>query len=103
MIAPLEFAARYGRWCLVLGLVAGLSLPDLAQVLAPYLPEMIALLLFLAALRIGPRTTVGSLRDVGRTLGTVVIYQLVAPLVALAGVLLFGVAGTAAGLAMVLV
>jgi len=87
----------------VLGLVAGLSLPDLAQVLAPYLPEMIASLLFLAALRIGPRTTLGSLRDAGRTLGTVVIYQLVAPLVALAGALALGFSGTAAGLAMVLV
>ncbi len=99
----LEFAARHGRWCLVLGLAAGLSLPELAQILAPYLPEMIALLLFLAALRIGPRTTIGNFRDIRHTLGTVAIYQSVAPLVALAGALLFGVAGTAAGLAMVLV
>ncbi len=103
MIRALGFAARHGRWCLVLGLIAGLSLPQLATILTPFLPEMIALLLFLAALRIGPRTTIGSLRDVRRTLGTVVIYQLVAPLIALTAALALGLASTAAGLALVLV
>ncbi|MGI9388519.1 MAG: hypothetical protein ACR2O1_00555 [Boseongicola sp.] len=102
-MSALAFAARHGRWCLVLGLIAGLSLPELAQVLAPYLPQMIALLLFLAALRIGPSTAIGSIRDVRHTLGTIIVYQLVAPFCVLAVALAFGVAGTAAGLAMVLV
>jgi ACR3 family arsenite transporter len=103
VIRALGIAALHGRWCLVFGLIAGLTLPGLARFLSPYLPEMIALLLFLAALRIGPRATLGNLRDVGHTLGTVVIYQLFAPIFALFAALIFGVAGTAAGLAMVLV
>ena len=103
MIRALGIAAVHGRWCLVLGLIAGFSLPGLAGLLTPFLPEMIALLLFLAALRIGPRTTIGSFRDIGRTSGTIVIYQTAAPLVALAAALAFGFAGTAAGLALVLV
>jgi len=78
-------------------------MPGLARFLTPFLPEMIALLLFLAALRIGPRATIGSFNDFGRALGTIAIYQLVAPLIALAITLIFGVAGTAAGLAVVLV
>lgn len=103
MIDALGFVARHGRLCLVSGLIAGLTSPVLADLLKPYLPELIALLLFLAALRIGPRPTIGKFRDIRRTIGTIFVYQLVAPLIALAAALVLGFAGTAAGLAMVLV
>jgi hypothetical protein len=57
------FAGRHGRFCLVAGLLAGLLLPELAAVLRPWLPEFVAALLFITALRIGPRAALGNLRD----------------------------------------
>lgn len=99
----LIFTGRHGRWCLVLGLIAGLSLPGVAQALVPWLPEMIAALLFLNALRIGPRAVVGTVSEAGDSIRVVLIYQLVAPLVVLGVLLAFGVAGTAPALAIVLV
>ena len=59
----LAFFARHGRLILVLGLAAGVGLPDLAAVMKPYLPHMVATTLFLAALRIGPQQAIGKLRD----------------------------------------
>ena len=47
----------------MLGLAAGVGLPDLAAVMKPYLPHMVATTLFLAALRIGPQQAIGKLRD----------------------------------------
>ncbi|MGB6118276.1 MAG: hypothetical protein WBF87_08645 [Mesorhizobium sp.] len=75
--------ALYGRHVLILGLVAGALLPDLAIALRPWIGPLIALLLFLAALRIGPRMAVGALRDVGRALGLTAIMQLALPLAAI--------------------
>ena len=99
----LGLSARYGRWCLLLGLIAGLALPGLAQFLKEFLPEMITLLLFLAALRIGHKATIGSITDIGHTLGTIAVFQLIAPLIALGLAFSFGVANSAAGLALILV
>lgn len=99
----LRFAAHHGRWCLVAGLVAGLTLPGLAETLRPWLPELVAGLLFVAALRIGPRATLGKLSEIGPTLRTVLLYQLAAPLLALAILWALGLAATPAGLALVLV
>ena len=45
----------------MIGLIAGLILPGVAQAMRPYLPELIALLLLLAAYRIGPQTAIGNL------------------------------------------
>ena len=103
LILFLAFVARHGRWCLMLGLVAGLTLPTLAQALRPWLPHLIAALLFVSAYRIGPGATVGSLSNVRRSLGVILIYQLAAPLIALAALLALGLANTPAGLAIVLV
>ncbi len=99
----LAFVARHGRWCLVAGLVAGLCLPGLALTLRPWLPVLVAGLLFVAALRIGPRETLGGLANMRRSLSAVMIYQLAAPLVALAVLLALGLAATPAGIALVLV
>lgn len=103
MSALLGLAARYGRWCLVLGLIAGLGWPALATTLRPALPVMIAGLLFLAALRIGPRAAVGGLSDLRRTLIIVLLVQGGAPLLALAGFSALGVSGAPLAVAVVLV
>ncbi len=103
ILSALEFAARHGRWCLMLGLLAGLTLPGLTLVLRPWLPPLIAGLLFIAALRIGPRAAVGGLSDVGRTLRMALIYQLAAPILALLVLLALGLSAAPWAVALVLV
>lgn len=98
----LGFAARHGKWCLILGLLAGMLLPGLAMALKDYLPVFIAGLLFLAALRIGPDAVRGGLQAARRTFWLVGIYQLAAPLAVFAVCWIFGVAHTPAALAFVL-
>lgn len=82
--APLALAARHGRLVLILGLVAGVALPGLALVMRPWIGEMVAGLLFLAALRVGPRQAVGALGDIGASVGLAVVFQLGLPLAAIA-------------------
>lgn len=78
-------------------------LPGLAQTLKPHLPELIALLLFVSALRIGPKAAWGELGDMRKTVGLALIYQLAAPLAALAILAVIGLANTPIGLVIVLV
>jgi predicted Na+-dependent transporter len=54
MIAPFAFLARQGRFILLAGLALGAALPDVALAMRPLIPAFPAVLLFLAALRIGP-------------------------------------------------
>ena len=98
----LAMAARKGRLLLVVGLVAGVALPDIALAMKPYLPEMVALLLFLAALRIGPRQALGAARDLPVTLAAAILFQLVLPVTAIAIATQFGVVHTMAVTALVL-
>lgn len=102
VLSLLRFAARQGRWCLVIGLIAGLILPGVAQAMRPYLPELIALLLLLAAYRIGPQTAIGNLGAMGQTLMRVGLFQLAAPLVALALLWAVGLSTTIPGMVMIL-
>jgi hypothetical protein len=102
MIA-LRAAARHGRALLVGGLVAGLALPELALTMRGTIPTLAAALLFLAALRIGPRAAVGALRDLPATLALVAGYQMVLPLAVLAVLWATGTAATPLGTALVLV
>lgn len=90
MTAALHLIARHGRWALILGLAAGLGLPGLASALRPWLPHLVALLLYLTALRIGPRAAFGRLAEARRTLGLVLLLQLALPLAALAGLVALG-------------
>ncbi len=76
----LRLTGRYGRLSLVIGLVAGLSLPSVSLALRPYLPEMISALLFFTAFRIGVRNAMGNLAQAGRVFGMVAILQIVMPL-----------------------
>ncbi|MCW2307530.1 hypothetical protein [Rhodobium gokarnense] len=100
MIARLlRLLAANGRMVLVAGLVCGVGLPDLAAAMKPYLPEIVAALLFIAAFRIGPREAAGKLRDLGSGAGIVGLYQLLLPLGLALGFLFLGVsAPLAAGL-----
>ena len=98
----LLFAAKHARWCLVLGLLAGITLPGLAAAIKPWLPTLVAGLLLLSALRIGPKAAFGNLTDVRRTLTVLSIYQVALPMLLLAVFLLFGVAEVTMALAVVL-
>ncbi|ARE38345.1 hypothetical protein RGUI_0204 [Rhodovulum sp. P5] len=95
-------AGRYGRILLVAGLGAGFLLPGVAGAMRPWLPALIAALMFLAALRIGPRQAIGALRDLPSVLGVVAVYQLAVPLALAAGFGLAGLGGSPAALAVIL-
>jgi hypothetical protein len=83
LLALLGEAARYGRILLVAGLVAGIAMPDAALAMKAWLPEIVATLLFLAALRIGPRQAVGAVRALPVTVGLALLFQLVMPFIAI--------------------
>ena len=102
-MGALVWAAGKGRIFLVLGLLGGLFLPGVAAALTPWLPHMVAGLLFLSALRIGPKQAAGSLAEAGTALWITLIYQLVVPLVCVVAVVALGVAGHPMALALVLV
>lgn len=98
MIATMLHAfARHARAMLVLGLVLGVAMPSLALAMRSWIPHMIALLLFLAALRVGHRAVLGALGDLWTTLGALLVLQLLLP-VALA--LLFALPGWSSALAL---
>ena len=99
----LHFAARHARFCLVAGLLAGLTLPGLAFFLKPWLPHLVASLLFLSAIRIGPANTLGSLATARRSFRVVAWYQVALPVAALGKVLATGTATLAPALVIVLV
>lgn len=86
LIQILHGAAHYGRFILVLGLLAGAFLPDLAALMKPWLPQLVSVLLLLAAMRIGPRQMLGGLADMKASVLLVVIFQIAMPLA------MFGVA-----------
>jgi hypothetical protein len=98
----LWLASTHARTCLILGLVAGLSLPRLAASLVPWLPHMVAILLTVTALRIGHRAAMGAARDLRWGLSAVVVLQLLIPLALLGVLTLAGLNDTPAALAIVL-
>lgn len=98
----LWFISENGRFALIAGLVAGLALPAVAATLKPWLPQMIAVLLVITALRIGHRAVVGALSDLRWSIGSVVVLQILLPLLLLAGCWILGLADTPIAMAMVL-
>ncbi|MEP2027741.1 MAG: hypothetical protein ABJI96_03415 [Paracoccaceae bacterium] len=82
MITGLGHVARHGRLGLVIGLLAGLLLPEVATALRPWLPEMIGVLLFLTALRIGWKEAFGSLGALGQSLRILLGFQIAMPVIA---------------------
>ncbi len=100
----LRWLADRGPWVLVAGIVAGMLLPSLAAVLVPYIPHMVAGLLFLSALRIGPARMRASLRGTLRgTLAVLLLMQLAFPLAAIAVISAFGWLGSPFALAFVII
>jgi hypothetical protein len=79
LAAALGYAARHGRAILVLGLLAGILLPGLAATMKSWLAELVAGLLFVAALRVGPRQAVGALGDLGKSAVLCAILQMAMP------------------------
>lgn len=102
IVRALEFCARHGRWGLVVGLACGLVFPGLANAMRPWLPEMVAGLLFVTAFRIGYRASIGQLTDLPRVLAEVLVLQLLLPLLAVAIVWALGMTGVVAAVAVVL-
>lgn len=86
----LSLAARHGRLVLVIGLAAGILLPGVALAMKPHIGTMVAGLLFLAALRVGPRQAVGAAADLGATAGLVLLFQVGFPLLAVTLFAAFG-------------
>ncbi|MGV8935685.1 MAG: hypothetical protein ACOH2J_01045 [Allorhizobium sp.] len=89
----LHFLARHGRYVLVGGLVVGVAFPELAGMLRPLIPEMVAIMLFTAALRIGPAAALGRLGEMRTSLGMVALYQIVLPCGLALVFLAFGLSG----------
>ncbi|WP_436644205.1 hypothetical protein [Microbaculum sp. FT89] len=83
LVSLLGYAARHGRILLIAGLVAGIALPGAAVVMKAWLPELVALLLFVAALRIGPRQALGAVGDLSVTAGLTLLFQLAIPAAAI--------------------
>ncbi|KUJ73304.1 hypothetical protein AVO45_14530 [Ruegeria marisrubri] len=103
ILSVLTFIARHGKFGLIAGLIAGIALPGLAGALRHWIPEMVALLLFLTAFRIGPRDTMESLGALTRTAGTALVLQLALPLAFLGGLALLGLPLSPLALAVTLV
>jgi len=80
VLQTLRYAARHGRALLVLGLIAGFTLPGLAAAMKPALPVMVAFLVFVSALRIGARAAVGNLQQARGSLWLVVGMQFGVPM-----------------------
>lgn len=99
-LGALATAARFGRLILVIGLVLGIAVPDLAVALRPWIGELVAGLLFLAALRVGPRQAIGALGDLRTSVGLALLLQTILPV---AAVLLFGAIGWSGAIATALV
>ncbi|WP_299780631.1 hypothetical protein [uncultured Roseobacter sp.] len=102
MTGAFGLCASYSRSLLILGLLAGVGLPGLAAAMAPWLPEMVAILLVVTAFRIGHRAAFGALSDLRWSLPAVLILQLALPLALVAVLKGAGLAGTPLTLALVL-
>lgn len=102
MLHILRLASRHARVCLIVGLLAELGLPSLAAALAGWLPQMVAALLTITALRIGHRAALGAVRDLLWGLASVLALQTALPLALLGGFVLAGLGQTPAALAVTL-
>ena len=99
MTNGLVFLARHGRYVLASGLLAGILLPETAQGLRLYLPQMIIFLLFITAFRIGPTDAVSGLRHGFGVLKAALFLQLALPLIAIGVMVLIGISDTTFGIA----
>lgn len=80
MQALLKFCATSGRLVLVASLVVGLTSQTLANAIEPHIDVLIALLLFTACLRVGPRQLRGVGNDLQTSLWFTIALQILLPL-----------------------
>ena len=102
-MSALAWLARNGRWVLPAGLITGIAIPPLARAFEPLIVPLIAALLFLAALRIGPDAARPRAREVPGALLLTGALQLAAPLAAIALFAALGWLGHPVALGVVLV
>lgn len=76
----LPLVAQRGSQVLILGLLIGLFIPQIANLFRPWLSEMVAVLLFLAFLRMQLGDLRNSLIEIPKTLILVILLQLILPL-----------------------
>ena len=93
---------RHGRMILILGLLGGILLPEPAIFLQKYLPVLVVLLLFVAALRIGPRNLISNKETFRTEILILLLFQVALPLCVWVAFQLFGFTGPLA-LALLLV
>jgi len=72
--------AAHGRWCLVAGLITGVAAPGLAQIMTPLIPVFVALLLSMAAFRVGFSDAFGSIATGRAALWQMLVLQALLPL-----------------------
>jgi len=92
-LSALGLAARHGKLLLLGGLVLAVAFPSVGEFGKMWLPYCVALTLFIAALRIGPRQALGAARDLRVTVILVTLQQLALPVAIAAGFALTGQAG----------
>src|SRR5690554_5547376 len=102
-MAVLGWLARHGKLLLIAGLVAGIAFPVLARAMEPMIVPLIVVLLFLAALRIGPEAARFRPGEAPRHLGLTLVFQMALPLAAIGVLTVLGWADTIVGLGVVLV
>ena len=98
----LWLASTHARLVLVIGLAAGLLLPNLAALMVPWLPHLVAILLTTTALRIGYKAARVGRRDLRWGLASVLVLQMALPLFLFALLFGLGLHGTTAALAILL-
>ncbi|MBL4646684.1 MAG: hypothetical protein JKY99_09545 [Rhizobiales bacterium] len=80
--APLFLFSRHAQWVLIAGLVAGVAFPASAGFLRPHIPVMVALILFLSALRMDISALNLRRAVLLKDLGLVLALQIISPFVA---------------------
>ena len=89
----LKFCARQGRFILVASLVVGLTSSTLAEMIKPHIGVLIAALLFVACLRVGPKQVLGAVQDMKASLLFVLLLQVMLPVAAALAALAIGLSG----------
>ena len=102
MRRALIFCADQSRLLLLVGLAFGIGWPALAAAMAPWLPQMVAILLVITAFRIGHRAAFGALGDLRWSLPAVAVLQVALPLTLVFGFWLGGALGSPLALALIL-
>ena len=102
IIRLLTLCTTHSRPLLIIGLLAGIGLPQVAAVMQPWLPHMVAILLVITAFRIGHRAAFGAFADLRWSLPAVLVLQLAVPICLIAVFALLGVLAHPMTLALVL-